>query len=93
MVKKLLWRPLTFWDEEQIAFIEKEEQKIKKYENKTSYELKEKYRMIEFRIWDIELDIHYHEDEIRNLELKKDDLEEKIKIIWEILKERQERIF
>jgi len=30
---KILWRPLTFWDEMQIDFIQKEEAKKKAWEN------------------------------------------------------------
>ena len=38
---KILWRPLTFWDEMQIDFIQKEEAKTKKYEKSSLEELEE----------------------------------------------------
>ena len=87
-MEKILWRPLTFWDEEQIALIQREEEKYKKYDKFSVNELKDKIRELDLEIGDLLLDIHYHEDEIRDLENKKEELEEELEEIEEALKKR-----
>lgn len=87
-MEKILWRPLTFWDEEQIALIQREEEKYKKYDKFSVNELKDKIRELDLEIGDLLLDIHYHEDEIRDLENKKEELEEELELIEKILEER-----
>ena len=97
MVAKLLWKPLTFWDEMQITYINKEEEKIKEYENLSIDEL-EKMRKeldkeiweleLDKEIWELELDIHYHESEISDLELEKEEKEEELQNIEKALELR-----
>jgi hypothetical protein len=50
--------------------------------------LKDKIRELDLEIGDLLLDIHYHEDEIRDLENKKEELEEELEEIEEALKKR-----
>ena len=95
-MQTLCWKPLTFWDEEQISVIQREEEKIKEYDNLSIYELKDKIRELDLEIWNLELDIHYHEEEIinleeeiRNLELEKDEKEEELQNIEKALKLRE----
>lgn len=85
---KILWRPLTFWDEMQIDFIQKEEAKTKKYEKSSLEDLKMKYKELDLEKWEVILDILYHEDEIRDLENKKEELEEELELIEKILEKR-----
>ena len=85
---KMLWRPLTFWDEMQIDFIQKEEAKTKKYEKSSLEDLKMKYKELDLEKWEVILDILYHEDKIRDLENRKEELEEELELIEKILEER-----
>ena len=88
MVAKLLWKSLTFWDEMQITYINIEEEKIKKYENFSIHQLKEMKKELDLEIWDLNLDIHYHENEISDLELKKEEKEEELQNIEKALELR-----
>ena len=85
---KILWRPLTFRDEMKIDFIQKEEAKTKKYEKSSLEDLKMKYKELDLEKWEVILDILYHEDEIRDLENKKEELEEELEELEEALKKR-----
>ena len=84
----MLWRPLTFWDEEQIALIQIEEEEIKKYDKLSVDELEGKIKELDLEIWDLELDIHYHEEEIRDLEIEKEEREEELNKIKKVLDNR-----
>lgn len=85
---KILWKPLTFGNEEQIAFIQKEEAKTKEYKESSNEDLERKYEELDLEKWEIILDILYHEDEIRDLENRKEELEEELELIEKILEER-----
>lgn len=87
-MQTLYWKPLTFGNEEQIAFIQREEEKIKKYDKLSVYELKDKISELDLEKWEIILDIFYHENEIMDLENKKEELEEELELIEKILEER-----
>lgn len=88
MVAKMLWRPLTFGDEEQIEFIQIEEEEIKKYDKLSVDELEAKIKELDLEIWDLKLDIHYHEEEIRDLEIEKEEREEELNKIKKVLDNR-----
>ena len=88
-MQTLCWKPLTFWDEEQIALIQREEWGISKYNKISTCELKNKFNELDLEIWDLELDIHYHEEEIRDLESKKEEKEEELNYMKEALKQRE----
>lgn len=87
-MQTLCWKPLTFWDEEQIALIQREEEEIKKYEKYSNEDLERKYEELDLEKWEIILDILYHEDKIRDLENRKEELEEELELIEKILEER-----
>ena len=72
----------------QIDFIQKEEAKTKKYEKSSLEDLKMKYKELDLEKWEVILDILYHEDEIRDLENKKEEMEEELELIEEILEKR-----
>ena len=80
-MQTLCWKPLTFWDEEQIAIIQREEWGISKYNKISTCELKNKFN-------ELDLDIHYHEEEIRDLEIKKEEKEEELNYIKKVLDNR-----
>ena len=87
-MQTLCWKPLTFGNEEQIAFIQREEAKTKEYKESSNEDLERKYEELDLEKWEIILDILYHEDEIRDLENRKEELEEELELIEKILEER-----
>lgn len=89
---KILWRPLTFGNEEQIAFIQREEEKNNKYNKLSVKELKAKIEELDLEIGDLWLDIHYHETQINDLEIQKEEKEEELEYIKKILEQREYQI-
>lgn len=87
-MQTLFWKPLTFGNEEQIAFLQKEEAKTKEYKESSLEDLEREYERLDLEKWEIILDILYHEDEIRDLENRKEELEEELELIEKILEER-----
>lgn len=75
-MEELLWRPLTFWDEEQIAFIKKEErtQQIPKHIRKKIEKIDKDIKNIESEIFNLEDEISDLESEKFNLKVKKEEL-------------------